>query len=219
MNIFVLDPNPQIAASYHCDKHINKMAVEACQMLTAAVYYLNGIVTTKQRKSISKEKIQSIWSTYPISKATLEKYGDGGPGLAFINHPCTIWVRESSANFLWLIELGLEICNQFEKVYRNEEQQLDLPNIKEHNCKAQLYWLQNWLNQNKEKFPSSELTSFAQAMPDRYKHKDAVIAYRNYYLGEKDFATWTNRPRPDWYRRSNNTFESSYENLQGGISG
>lgn len=207
MNIFVLDLNPQIAAVYHCDKHINKMAVEACQMLTAAVYYLNGIITTKQRKSTSKEIIQSIWSTYPISKATLEKYGDGGPGLAFVNHPCTIWVRQSSVNFSWLVELGLEICNQFEKVY-----------YKTHECKNQLHWLQNWLNQNKEKFPQSELTPFAQAMPDQYKHENAVIAYRNYYLGEKDFATWTNRPRPDWYIRSNNTFESGYENLQSGVS-
>lgn len=33
MNIFALDPDPQIAASYHCDKHVVKMILETSQML------------------------------------------------------------------------------------------------------------------------------------------------------------------------------------------
>ena len=38
------------------------------------------------------------------------------------------------------------------------------------------------------------LTDFAQAMPDQYKQKDAVAAYRAYYLAEKlRFAKWAPR--------------------------
>lgn len=33
MNIFVLDTNPVIAASYHCDKHVIKMVVQSAQIL------------------------------------------------------------------------------------------------------------------------------------------------------------------------------------------
>lgn len=40
-----------------------------------------------------------------------------------------------------------------------------------------------------------------QAMPDQYKHDNAVIAYRNYYLGEKmEFAKWKKRNTPEWVK-------------------
>ena len=32
---------------------------------------------------------------------------------AHYNHPSTKWVRESKANFNWLLEHGLEICKEF----------------------------------------------------------------------------------------------------------
>ena len=35
INIFVLDRNPEVAAKYHCDKHM-KMIVESAQMLSTA---------------------------------------------------------------------------------------------------------------------------------------------------------------------------------------
>lgn len=36
MNIFHLDKNPEICASYHCDKHVVKMILETAQMLCTA---------------------------------------------------------------------------------------------------------------------------------------------------------------------------------------
>src|SRR5210317_1125408 len=37
MNIFYLDSDPEVCASYHCDKHVVKMIVESCQMLSNAL--------------------------------------------------------------------------------------------------------------------------------------------------------------------------------------
>jgi hypothetical protein len=38
-----------------------------------------------------------------------------------------------------------------------------------------------------------------QCMPEEYKHKDFITAYRNYYVGEKKrFAKYTNREEPQW---------------------
>ena len=34
MNIFVLDSDPQVAASYHCDMHVVKMILESAQILS-----------------------------------------------------------------------------------------------------------------------------------------------------------------------------------------
>ena len=39
MNIFVLDTNPAIAASYHCDQHLHKMFLESAQMLSTAARF------------------------------------------------------------------------------------------------------------------------------------------------------------------------------------
>ena len=37
MNIFVLDLDPEVAAQYHCDKHVPKLCVEVTQMMVSAV--------------------------------------------------------------------------------------------------------------------------------------------------------------------------------------
>ena len=37
MNIFVLDPNPIIAASLHCDQHLHKMILESAQIVSTAM--------------------------------------------------------------------------------------------------------------------------------------------------------------------------------------
>lgn len=37
MNIFVLDPDPAISASYHCDQHLHKMILESAQMVSTAM--------------------------------------------------------------------------------------------------------------------------------------------------------------------------------------
>jgi len=37
MNIFYLDSDPKKCAEYHCDKHIVKMIVESCQLLSNAL--------------------------------------------------------------------------------------------------------------------------------------------------------------------------------------
>ena len=42
MNIFFLDKNPNLSAEYMCDKHIPKMLLETCQMLSTAVQRYAG---------------------------------------------------------------------------------------------------------------------------------------------------------------------------------
>ena len=43
------------------------------------------------------------------------------------------------------------------------------------------------------------VTTLPQAMPEQYKHHDVMVAYRDYYRGEKSkFCKWTDRPIPDF---------------------
>lgn len=100
------------------------------------------------------------------------------------NHPCSIWARTDAKNYLWLYELADALAEEYEKRYG-----------KTH---ATAYVLE-CLSEPPVGLPSKTLTPFAQAMPDQYKHKDAVMAYRAFYMHEKrSFATWKTQP-PYWW--------------------
>lgn len=60
MNIFWLDNDPVIAASYHCDKHVVKMILESAQMLSVAQRIL-GNADERLYKLTHKNHPCSIW--------------------------------------------------------------------------------------------------------------------------------------------------------------
>ena len=103
-------------------------------------------------------------------------------------HPCTLWAGTSLSNWLWLHELGLWLHNEY--LWRYDPK-------KPHKC----YDILQSLEGDIPDIPDIGLTPFAQAIPDEYKDKNVVKAYRNYYMHEKSsFATWTNADVPWWYK-------------------
>jgi hypothetical protein len=115
------------------------------------------------------------------------------PGVApyrrtHFNHPCSVWARQSLANFTWLVTHGYALCHAYTDRYG-----------KTHKSYAAVKWCD--LNKHLLSFPARGMTPFAQAMPPEYKHDDPVTAYRAYYRGAKRrFATWRPPSRePDWW--------------------
>jgi len=156
MNIFVLDRNPVEAARNHMDKHCVKMILEHTQMLSTAI------------RIHSNNSVEEIYKT------------------AHLNHPCTIWTRQSRTNFLWLCEMTEELFKEYTKRYQKSHKSYSI--------------FQSCRN-NSNFIPDGSLTPFAQAMPDQYKDADAVKAYRAYYMGEKKaFAKWKAGNTPDWWK-------------------
>jgi hypothetical protein len=110
--------------------------------------------------------------------------------LSHKNHPCSIWARESLTNYLYLCELGLELC--YEYTYRYG---------KKHKSQQVI----EWCIENKPNIKDIGFTEPAKAMPDEYKVKSVVESYRNYYRGAKSgFANWKNREIPEWFNNKNN---------------
>jgi len=153
MNIFVLDEDPIVAASYYCNEHM-KIILEIAQMLC----------TTSWSFSVSA----------PYKKT-------------HVNHVVSKWVRETIDNYNWTVIHGLAIAKQYTLRYN-----------KIHKSQAIIEWCRD----NGGKPINTGLTPFAQAMPDIYRNKNAVIAYRNFYIHEKSkFATWEPRTlKPDWVK-------------------
>jgi len=103
------------------------------------------------------------------------------------NHPCSKWVRASKQNYEWLLVYADELLKEYSHRYG-----------KIHKSSRVIAWCKQ--EYVKLMLPNRNITPFAQAMPDQYRHNDAVTAYRNYYIGEKKhFATWKNRDVPSWF--------------------
>ena len=108
--------------------------------------------------------------------------------LSHKNHPCAIWVRESLSNYLYLCDLGLELCKEYTYRYGKRHKSQDVI---------------EWCLDNKPNIHDVDFTAPPKAMPDEYKVEDVIESYRNYYRGAKSgFAVWKKRNIPEWF--SNN---------------
>lgn len=102
-----------------------------------------------------------------------------------VKHPCTIWTSLSMDNYEWLLSHGLALCEEYTRRYGKRHKTQDVL---------------EWLDINRPTIPKVGLTPFAQAMPDEFKHYDAVEAYRNYYIGAKcKIAVWNHSTKPSWW--------------------
>ena len=109
--------------------------------------------------------------------------------VAHKNHPVSIWCRESLENFMWTLDLIVALHREWR--FRHDHKKLH-----------KSYLISLYIRDNiPTNFPSSGLTPFALAMPDKYKVEgDPIQSYRNYYCGDKrDMATWKRRERPEWF--------------------
>jgi hypothetical protein len=174
MNIFVVQSSPHDAAHDLCDKHVVKMIVESVQMLSTAHRVLDGEPAIRISKSGRKIK---HW-VHP-------KYDNRLCLATMVNHPCTRWAMETSCNYDWLWQHASSLMFEYTNRYQKKHSMHDLMGV---------------LVSCPENIKVGSLTPFAQAMPEQYKCKDAVTAYRNYYIGEKKrFAKWAKTPVPSWF--------------------
>lgn len=89
---------------------------------------------------------------------------------AHVNHPSTKWTRESIQHYRWLVQHGLEVCNEFTKRYD-----------KYHKTQGVLEWLRD----NEPNIPNNGFTPPPQCMPDEYKKENTLEAYKEFYIKDK----------------------------------
>jgi Pyrimidine dimer DNA glycosylase len=136
MNIFVLDNDPVVAASYYIDKHCVKMPLEIAQLLCTTI------------------NLQGVETPYKPTH---------------INHPCSVWLRESLANWNWLVRHGIAVSEEYTRRYGKRHKSQDVI---------------EWCAENLPKLNDIGLTNFAQAMPEEYKNDNVVIIQNNPYWGD-----------------------------------
>jgi hypothetical protein len=102
------------------------------------------------------------------------------------NHPSAIWTRKSKANYLWLIDHGIALCNEYTKRYNRE-----------HKSNIVILWCRD--NIDALEWGEDFFTDPPECMPDECKTGNSVQSYREYYRKHKSYIyRWTNRERPEW---------------------
>lgn len=156
MNIFVLSEDPIECAKLHADVHVVKMPLETAQMLCTAIYL--------------HTEGQVVTPYKPTHKG----------------HPCVLWAKESIENFLWLADLGLQLCFEYTHRYG-----------KTHKSQEVI----QWCLMNCPRFPHVPKTEHPLCMPENCKQEDLTVqSYINYYIikSEAIKMTYTNREIPDF---------------------
>ena len=183
--MFVLDEQPMKAAEYHCNKHVVKMILEAGQMLCAA-HWMSWL----EHLGKSRKDFRLMRDVKQFLKDNVPKEKQPAWGITHVNHPCTIWTRQSLENYNWHLELMACLLWEYTRRYN-----------KTHKS-AELY---QWLLHNTPlHFPQQGRTPFPICMKDEYKvGDDPIQSYRKYYIKDKvRFAKWEPRAEtPDWFKQ------------------
>ena len=186
MNIFILHEDPIEAAIMHCERHILKMIIEHTQML-ATTYYHTIDIHRKKEIAENQEKVKKLFKGFPRKD---EDGNDKPYAITHVNHPCTVWTRESLTNFNWLLDCTKYMCEEF--TYR-------------YGGKHSVEFIIDWMYENPPNLKDIGLTEFAQAMPDVYKSDSATEAYRKYYAFKTTYMKvhWKLEDRiPNWWNES-----------------
>ena len=178
MNIFYLNKSPVKAAKSLCLSHLVKMPTETLNILLIP-FKLQGF-TLPNNKSGKEYKISHV------------------------NHPASIWARESQDNYNWLFKHASFMIYFYECAYKRM-----------HFAQKGLDWIQyNYFSLN---LPDIGPTNPARCFSD-YKESidanpdfvDTVEAYREFYrLDKKGFAKWPSINNiPDWWIDKSEKFVS-----------
>jgi len=155
MNIFYLDHDPQKAAEYQCNKHVVKMILESAQLLSTTHYVFKSVYLDVLYKP------------------------------THINHPCSIWVRQSHQNYNWLYQHYEALCDEYTWRYGKSHKSESLSSLLKK-CPVL---------ENKPSKP-------ALAMPDEFKVDCPVESYRNYYRHKSKSIkmVWPQGQTPDFMK-------------------
>jgi hypothetical protein len=174
MNIFIVDVCPVRSAQSLPDKHVVKMSLEACQIISIiySSWYYN-------------------WGTIPKADGTAYSTKRG----VFKNHPATLWTAANYENLAWLIVHGKALCDEYLYRYGKVHVCLHALNTAESLFRE---------NTGLELVVYKNVTNFVRVMPDEFKNDasiDIVTAYRRYVTSKSWVAgNYLKKPerRPMW---------------------
>ena len=149
------------------------------------IFVLDSNIKKCAQYHCDKHVVKMILESAQILSTVLRLNGvDYGYKATHANHPCTSWAGKSLSNWKWLRNFAFELNQEYRFRFGREINHKSFDLIQSMPALI---------------IPDFGLTLFAQVMPEKYRHKDPITAYRNYYVGEKKaIFSWTKRTTPFW---------------------
>ena len=173
MNLFILSLDPARAAEEMMDKHVNKILLEAVQMLCTTMRVLVPDMSEELSNSIYKQ--------------------------AHKNHPVTIWCRTSRANFIWTLDLIDALHAEWKYRYGHPETKIHKSYQVAQILRANIPADDKFPRPESEGVTPFALAMPDQYKDPA---GDAVKSYRAYYMSpeKRRIASWKKlRAAPSWY--------------------
>lgn len=151
------------------------------------IFFLDFDVKKCAKYHCDKHVVKMILETAQLLCSAHHVTGGTAPyKLSHKNHPCSIWVRASLSNYLYLCELGLALGEEYTYRYGKKHKSIEVI---------------EWCLQNRPNIHDVDFTTPPMAMGNEYKiGNDVIESYRNYYRGAKSgIVSWKNREVPDWF--------------------
>lgn len=177
MNLFVTDENPILCAQALDDKRIGKLLMEANQMLSLAV----------KIPSRKDGRLSRAFSPEDIGPGKL------CAGFAHLNHPVSLWVRETYGNFLWAMSHAIALAGEFQHRFG-----------KSHASDART----DYISRFSDNVAPGSRTAFQNSARNASLGIDyswilpVTEAYREYlnsrWRTDVRPPKWTNREKPEW---------------------
>lgn len=123
VNFFFLDKNTKLNAQYYCDKHVNKIMIEICQLLSN-VLHNNTNLKPPYKKT----------TNIPITLAPYK------------------WANYSKGNYIYLLNLAKALLNEYKYRYDKNEHKTEkviewlknnIPNHFKHKKRTKLFYTKN----------------------------------------------------------------------------
>ena len=159
-----MDYDPKICASYYCNKHVVKIPIEIAQLLS----------------KIHNELKESN---------NLDQYYKN-PQMISKNIPIYIWIKQSKQNYLWTVELGIALIDEYKFRYDKSD----------HKTEKVLRLLKNDIPKS---IPDIGMTPFLMTNKfDMYQYlsKNILLNCRFFYADVKcKNDKWNKRGKPNWF--------------------
>jgi hypothetical protein len=211
MNIFWLSRKESECASWHCDRHVVKMILESCQLLSTAHRVLDGKLqilvspdghnkhvyvlpdeTWRWKAQELKDDDGKIFTHYSL-KMSKDIYIQ-----THVNHPCAWWVRQYAENYYRLFSLAMYLCAEYEARY-------DRKHVCEELLINNLALCPNNIPLEGNSLPPLAMPEYIKELfEDKQMSWELVeVAYQMYYNLEKQHIAYWRKPAsiPPWFVR------------------
>tara|TARA_R110001583_G_scaffold148062_1_gene300037 strand:+ start:167 stop:625 length:459 start_codon:yes stop_codon:yes gene_type:complete len=138
------------------------------------IFYLDKDPVKAAQLQYNKHVVKMILESAQMLCTAHRYYGneDVPYKTAHLNHPSTIWCRQSMPNYMWLYNHMIALGKEYTKRYSKNHLTIT-------KCKEPLSVSPEGID------TYVSFTQPPQCMPDEYKDECSIKAYWNYYIGEK----------------------------------